>query len=822
MRTVSETETVIKKILPYLQRRGYDIQNDLSFEAPIKKTSSFEKGFIDILINCGKNKPLFLIEAKKSSKKLSSKDQKQALEYGKSVGVLFVVLTNGIDIQCFNTHNNLPLKWDGKLTNKIPTKEQLKSVILALKSNKNICDVSLGLDNSLPFRPGLPLKQLNKLIENCHNIIRKIEKNEENAFADFSKFLFLKLLEEKADIEDEFNIPYSYRFYELAEKPENENDQVKTAILSMINNIRDNTDYGSVLNNPLNLSKAQTFKAIVTQLSKVSFHDCNFDTKGAAFEYFVRATLKGKKLGQYFTPRPLIELMIAITGKNKILNTIMSGNDIKIIDPACGTGGFLVFQMQQALSLLLRKYKSNEITKATYDNLAKKIKKNVFYGSDANEGVACAAKMNMIVAGDGHTNIRHEDSLTSSAAIWNVNKPDCDLILTNPPFGTSESESLTESDFEQYPIKTTKGQLLFIQKMIKSLVPDGEICTVIDEGVLNTDTAKDIREWIIKNCEIKAIVNLPEETFKPNKINVKSSLLYLKRYKEEDIEFENNYKIKYIDLKSLGYVGSGEKIRGFDFSKLCDDISSYLLNDEKIEKQENWEAFSINVEEIVKSQFMRLDLKYWRPELIKKIESISESKTGKTIEEINLIETTRGKSPNADLYVDEKDGYALVVKAGTNISKYGTLIETGDYIEKNIYDEIDTIKLQDGDILLASTGDGTLGKCCVYRSDNPAIADGHVTIIRVDQKKIYPEYVADYLRTGFGALQVERLYTGSTGLIELTPDNIKTIIIDLLGDIAIQKKTSNDLRSSENKYQKDIEKANVLLEEAHKKFMMQL
>jgi type I restriction enzyme M protein len=64
-------------------------------------------------------------------------------------------------------------------------------------------------------------------------------------------------------------------------------------------------------------------------------------------------------------------------------------------------------------------------------------------------------------------------------------------------------------------------------------------------------------------------------------------------------------------------------------------------------------------------------------------------------------------------------------------------------VKANIYDEMPDAQVQDGDVLLSSTGDGTLGKCCVYRSKQPAIADGHVTIIRADQTRVVPEYLCD-------------------------------------------------------------------------------
>lgn len=822
----TETETVIKKILPYLIRRGYDVATDLDFETAVKTTDRYSKGYVDILVTLGKAKPVFVIEAKRITKKLSSLDREQAVGYGKSVGALFVVVTNGIQIQCFNTENKKPICWNGKLSERIPSKAQLPAVIRSLKADKNTTKVALENEAGLPFRPGLPLKQLNALFARCHNAIRKIEKDEEHAFADFAKLLFLKLLEEKNDT-SVFPLPYSYRFHELADKPHIEADQVQTAIVDMIERIKKRTTYGDVLEEPLYLKKPATFLYIVKELSGVSFYDSSLDSKGAAFEYYVRATLKGKKLGQYFTPRSLVELMGALVGREKILDAVRSGTEIKVLDPACGTGGFLVFLMQQNLAKIGKLMKDGKITKATHDVLAERIRAKVFFGSDANSGVACAAKMNMIIAGDGHTNIRCEDSLSVNGN-WNPQIPDCDLILTNPPFGTSESESLTSEQLADYPVRSLKGQHLFLQRMVLCSKSGGEICTVIDEGVLNTESAADLRRWLLQKCKIKAVVRLPEETFKPNKINVRSSLLLLERWHTDDDDLENDYKIAFCDLQSLGYDASGETLRHFETEKLFSEAESQMLNPAigNLRNGYHWQAFDESVQFVVKDTSARLDLKYWERGVRGRIDMLA--KTGaKSIKELNQIATSRGSSPPAETYVDEKDGYAAVIKAGSSISKFGELIEGGDFIEKNLYDEYaekaEASKgngnlVFKGDIVLASTGDGTLGKCCVYTSKKPAIADGHVSIIRVDHKKIDPTYLCDYLRCGFGAIQIERFFTGSTGLIELTPQDVDRIIVDPISGIVEQRKAAKSLRKKENRYRKFIEKAESELTKSRQLF----
>ena len=190
----TETETVVKKILPYLERRGYNIIEDLDFETSLSLTDRYSIGDIDILVTHKRGKPSFLIEAKRVSKKLSSKDRDQAVSYARSpeVNVPFVVVTNGTDIHCYNTRNKSRILWDGKTLDKIPNKQQIASVIKILRSNPDETSISISGDSSLPYRPGLALRQLNALFYKGHSTIRKIEKNEEYAFADFSKLLFLR------------------------------------------------------------------------------------------------------------------------------------------------------------------------------------------------------------------------------------------------------------------------------------------------------------------------------------------------------------------------------------------------------------------------------------------------------------------------------------------------------------------------------------------------------------------------------------------------------------------------------------------------------
>lgn len=812
-----ETETVIKRILPYLRRRGYDEAIDLRFEAPTARANRYSKGYVDILVMGGHADPQFLVEAKRVSRVLTARDERQALDYGAAHQVPFVVLTNGREVRSLNVATGEPIRWDGRLTGRIPTKAQLPKAVSRLRREPAAHDIALQ-DDSLPFQPGLPLRQLNRLFARCHAWIRNIEKREDDAFADFSKFLFLKLLEEKADV-GELRLPYSFRFWQLAEYDDTRSDQVRTAIKSMIADLQ--STYGDVLGDSLKLNQAATYLRIVRALANVSFIDSEADVKGAAFEYFVRATLKGKKLGQYFTPRPLVDLMNGLVGRERIFNAVASGTPIRVVDPACGTGGFLVFLMREALEQVDVAYRDNRLTSETQRELTRRIKRDVFYGADANDGVASAAKMNMIIAGDGHANINAEDTLTADARVWRA-PGGVDIVITNPPFGTSESDSLRADDLSGYAIGTSRGQLLFLQRMLREVKPGGLICTVIDEGMLNTETATAVRRSVLEHAYLRAVLRLPPETFRPNKINVRSAVLLLERREDPDPDLGDTHPIRFLDLHSLGYDGSGLPLRGFDFDRLKREIERWMRSARPRGHQgAGWASFVVSSREIAADATCRFDLKYWEPDVRRRVASLRRS-GAHTIESLNVVTTQRGKSPPADLYVDAGDGYARVLKAGSSITRFGEVAPVApetDFIEADEYAKLpESCKVKRGDVLLSSTGTGTLGKAAVYESTEPAIADGHITIIRVDPRVVAPRYLADYMRVGFGREQVERLFTGSTGLIELTPQQVDAIHVPV-PPLAEQRRRSDRLRREERSARRAASEADRRLLAAHAAFI---
>ena len=786
----TESSIVIKKIVPYLQHRGYNLDDNLYFgERALNEQEA--AGFVDILVKRSpkSTKTLFLIEAKRDTAKLNARHRDQALRYGSVIDVPFVVTTNGAEFELYNVSTKKKLKFNGSVIGKVPHYQNLDNALAQFKANPLLDNIVFSSDQSLPFRPGLSLPQLHALIRRCHNTIRDVEKDEEEIFSDFSKLLFLKLLEEKEDRKElDFDLPYTYRFFELAQR-RNEPDQVKDAILRMMEKVVNLREYGDVMTPHLRMQKPATYLKVVTELSKASFSDSELDVRGSVFEYFVKTSLKGKKLGQFFTPRPLVRFMLSLLPLDTIITDLYDPNTtVRVIDPACGSGGFLLAGMNHLLQKVQADNASYSATRAK--QLIDRIRKDVFWGAEANQAVASTAKMNMIIAGDGFANIKHGDSLTQQVPFLGIGRdevPQADFVISNPPFGMSETKSMPVEDLALYDVPITKSQALFVQKMIKIAKPGARICTVIDEGMLNTANMTRIRKYVVDNCYVDAVVSLPDVTFRPNKINVKCGVLLLTK-KTTDDEGQD-FPIRMIELETLSYDAQGEETREVSIDQIIGlvkarwkDIGRLALNED--DTGGIFRSYPLEVSDVVSRENVRLDFKYYDPATLQLLAELRD-KGAVPVSAVATEKVKRGKSPLKAEYNLDESGEIKVVKAG-NIGKVGLTGEF-DTVLSDVYERLKDAQLREGDLLLASTGEGTLGKAAVYRMPNAAIADGHVTIIRLNEARYDPEYLAWYLRSDYGKQQIYRLFTGTTGLIELPEDEAGQILILAPEDVSEQR-----------------------------------
>ena len=291
---------------------------------------------------------------------------------------------------------------------------------------------------------------------------------------------------------------------------------------------------------------------IVSELAKYDFTRTDVDAKGVAYQELVGVNLRGDR-GQYFTPRGVVKLVIEILAPNRTET---------LLDPACGTGGFMVATLGYMMRQFRREqnidYRSEDTAEflSAHEQLREYAAAKV-YGADFDPFLIRAAQMNMVLAGDGSGHIYNMNSLEFPLGhlpdLPNAKKDiplgSVDIIATNPPFGSDIP--VTDKDIlEQYELACTwepdgnggfrntgtpKGsvapEILFIERCIKWLKPGtGRMGIVLPDGVLGNPAAEYIRWWIMREAQVLASVDLPVEAFIAEaNVNILTSLLFLRR-----------------------------------------------------------------------------------------------------------------------------------------------------------------------------------------------------------------------------------------------------------------------------------------------------
>jgi type I restriction-modification system DNA methylase subunit len=255
-------------------------------------------------------------------------------------------------------------------------------------------------------------------------------------------------------------------------------------------------------------------------LNGFHFHGCNFDLYGSIYEEFASQGKK-KEFGEFYTRRHITGVVARLLLRNEI-----TGRDLKICDPACGTGGFLT----EAYNSLITNYSTNS---KLNEEIKKKLADNTFWGLDNDEKSVARTKLNMFLVGDGHTHIYEiDDSLVD----WNESngwgKNEFDYILTNPPMGKYEGGARIE-DFEFTNEK--RYELLFAEKIIKATNFGGEIAVVINDGALEAPSRENFRKKLLQHCDIYTIISLTKFAFAPY-TKEKTYILFMRKKQKEDID----------------------------------------------------------------------------------------------------------------------------------------------------------------------------------------------------------------------------------------------------------------------------------------------
>ncbi len=345
---------------------------------------------------------------------------------------------------------------------------------------------------------------------------------------------------------------------------------------------------------------------IVTQLQMFSLLDSDVDVKGKAYEEIVGSNLRGDR-GEFFTPRNVCNMMVGILDP--------TDKDL-ILDPACGTGGFLIAAMNHVLASVKRDVRASGRSRQLQDDTIRDRKKYFLdknlVGLDFNPNLVRATKMNMVMNNDGSGGLFQANSLDNPMR-WTEHlrarrlMSSVDVILTNPPFGSKipiDDTSILEQfdlghqwDYDEdndtwvKTVKTTARppEILFIERCIQLLKPGtGRAAIVLPDGILGSPGLGFVRQWILTYATILASVDLHPDTFQPG-TSVQTSVLVLQRKSERQVREEiaagriSDYEIFMAICDRIGHDKRGNAVyvrddQGFEVVRETEDAVTTAID----------------------------------------------------------------------------------------------------------------------------------------------------------------------------------------------------------------------------------------------------
>lgn len=412
----------------------------------------------------------------------------------------------------------------------------------------------------------------------CHNYIagnQGLQKPE--AFWELLKLIFCKIHDERNSTE--------VQFYAGANERNSMNGhlKVKARIDKLFAAVK--ADYSTIF--PVNETVAlapPVLAYIVSQLQIYSLLESDVDVKGHAYEEIVGANLRGDR-GEFFTPRNVCNMAVAMLDPNE--------NQL-VLDPACGTGGFLIAAMSHVIEHIRKGELSrwgNNVERAettVRQRVTRYANKNIV-GIDFNPNLVKASKMNMVMNNDGAGGLFQANSLANTAT-WEDSlrsrniMGQVDLLFTNPPFGSKipvDDPAILEkfdlghiwnydaaADLWRMTAAIQKSQppeILFIERCVQFVKPGtGRVAMVLPDGILGVPGLGYVREWILSHTRILASIDLHPDTFQPS-VSVQTSILVLERKSEKQIDIEraagrkSDYNVFMAMANHVGHDKRGNK-----------------------------------------------------------------------------------------------------------------------------------------------------------------------------------------------------------------------------------------------------------------------
>lgn len=573
----------------------------------------------------GKN-ALIVVECKAENVTIRQADYFQGYNYAAWAGAKFFVTTNLKETRIFKVvEDAMPKKLeeiaDIPSADMVNDDKKIKAMLLQTKA--------------------FTRDEFSRLLFKCHNIIRNNDKlSPEAAFDEISKILFIKIRYERTNSGTQIFSKEEFlkqkKMYDAVKSKESPD-----YYQFLFNKTKEDfaKDHLFDENETIKI-RENSFEQIVKELQVYNLSTTSDDVKGIAFEQFLGRTFRGE-LGQFFTPRTIVDFMVSVLdpqegeyicdpccGSGGFLIRAFEyvrehiENEVEVRKEDVKKSLFT----DDYSKLPKKEQEKNDqkvidaFSKMNYEldinnpmGRLRSLSFDCIYGTDANPRMARTAKMNMIMHGDGHGGVHHHDGLLNVNGIWEGR---FDVILTNPPFGAridkelkiTEADRFTDTEkikayekrygkenydnalkqvndhidqpiLDLFQIGKFSGltEVLFIERCLNLLKPGGRMGIVLPEGVLNNTNLQKVRDFVESKAKILLIVSIPQDVFMAAGATVKPSLLFFKKFTENEAEEYNRIYIQALHEVEAKY---DEEMTDID-AKLAKRGKEALSKDEK-------------------------------------------------------------------------------------------------------------------------------------------------------------------------------------------------------------------------------------------------
>ena len=537
----SAPEEIVRQLWVYklIQQYGYKAE-EIELEKSVQFGTEVGTKAADIIVytDASKETPKIIVECKKPKRKDGIEQLKS---YMNAKGAPVAVWSNGSD--SIILYRPYPKEFDNTLFD-IPKRGQQPKDVLGIKKTL------LGLKKEFNFK---------EIIQGLEELV--LADSGKDEFNEIFKLIFAKIWDEKQaqEVRKDKTVEFGQVVNPKTGVPDPDltydrtNGLFKKACEEWPGIFKSDED--------IELMKRH-LQICVGRIEGVRLMGSNLRVMDDAFEYLLPTEAKVKK-GQYFTPRHVVEMCVRMLNPKR--------NEY-VMDPACGSGGFLLHAMDWCYPA--KDQDTRELRKFKYASTH-------LWGIDFETRAAKTSRALMLIAGDGHTNIFGPDVSSLDPKTWYetasgqslmhglrqaklsgkkipdgetlkdddhaweyFNELKFDVILTNPPFAgeMKDRKMLAHYELAKPALKRAKDKapkeerdVLFIERVLKMLKPGGRAAIVLPQGKFNNSSLAFIREWILKNARLLAVVGLHPNTFKPH-TGTKTSVLFFQKFTAKELQ----------------------------------------------------------------------------------------------------------------------------------------------------------------------------------------------------------------------------------------------------------------------------------------------